>query len=155
MVTKLLIIINKRLSRKHGWEPSWFAALGFDKKLIKKIRIVKLGCNIVASYRSTLFWDCYVSKIHQNQFLVLEAWPSGQGRHRQVDWRGPGARAKGRQMVGGSMGTVLGPWEYFQGPNVFLELTPESVAVRPCFFSGSDVTAERWESCFWKQRESH
>ena len=29
---------NKRSAKKHGWEPSWFGAAGFDNDLIEKIK---------------------------------------------------------------------------------------------------------------------
>ena len=45
MLTRFLIIINKRLSKKYGWKPHWFLTSGFNDKLIKKIRRLqrKLG----------------------------------------------------------------------------------------------------------------
>ena len=38
MLTKFLIMVNKKLSEKHGWEPSWFYVAGVDKKLIRRIK---------------------------------------------------------------------------------------------------------------------
>jgi len=38
MITWLLIMINKKLSKKHGWSPRWFWLSKFDKYLIKNIR---------------------------------------------------------------------------------------------------------------------
>ena len=38
MLTKFLIMINKKLSKKHGWEPSWFYVYSFNEKLIKRIK---------------------------------------------------------------------------------------------------------------------
>jgi len=41
MLTWLLIIINKRLSKRLGWRPGWFWTSGFDDKLIKRIKTLQ------------------------------------------------------------------------------------------------------------------
>jgi len=38
MFNWLLTIINKRLSKKYGWQPIWFLRKRFDKVLIKRIK---------------------------------------------------------------------------------------------------------------------
>lgn len=37
-MTWLLIKINKRLSKKYGWRPSWFWVRDYNEKLIKRIK---------------------------------------------------------------------------------------------------------------------
>jgi len=34
----LAIKRNKRLAQRHGWEPKWFNATGFNKELVKNIK---------------------------------------------------------------------------------------------------------------------
>ena len=38
MITRLLIILNKRLSKKYGWQPRWFRVSDFNNILITRIR---------------------------------------------------------------------------------------------------------------------
>jgi len=49
MLTKLLIILNKRLSKKYGWHPCWFTAFGFNKNLIKKIKLFQKKFGLLPS----------------------------------------------------------------------------------------------------------
>jgi murein L,D-transpeptidase YcbB/YkuD len=42
-------MINKKLSKKHGWNPRWFWACTFDKQLIKKIRQFQKKCGLFPS----------------------------------------------------------------------------------------------------------
>ena len=41
MLMRLLIMLNKRLSKKYGWSPRWFWASDFNAKLIKRIRALQ------------------------------------------------------------------------------------------------------------------
>jgi len=49
MVTWLLIILNKRLSEKYGWLPSWFRTSGFNDVLIKKIKALQIEHSLFPS----------------------------------------------------------------------------------------------------------
>tara|TARA_R110000824_G_scaffold150209_7_gene320760 strand:+ start:2000 stop:2236 length:237 start_codon:yes stop_codon:yes gene_type:complete len=32
------VVINKKLSKKHGWEPFWFNSKTFDRKLVENVK---------------------------------------------------------------------------------------------------------------------
>ena len=38
MWKRLVIILNKRYSKKYGWKPNWFYVYDFNEKLTKRIK---------------------------------------------------------------------------------------------------------------------
>jgi len=46
MFTSSKIKRNKKLAKEYGWQPMWFGETGFNKDLIKKIKLFQNKCNI-------------------------------------------------------------------------------------------------------------
>ena len=49
MWIRLLIILNKKCSKRHGWKPYWFYVYGFNGKLIKRIKRFQKKADLLPS----------------------------------------------------------------------------------------------------------